>query len=132
MNGFVTSRADIEIFGKTREREDIIPVEFEEDLSNISFIIKKTEFLYALIKKSGIFAVNILKSGFEKERDLCLMNEGRFTDKFKLAGFEKEECSSIDCPCIRDSEVYECEFEKETAAKDEIMLTGRVLTMRKA
>ena len=130
MNSLATSRADIEIFGKVQEKEDIVPVDFEIIDNNISFSIKKTDFIYKLIKKSGVFAVNIPRTSFMKESDLCLINEGQVVDKFKLTGLQKIECDTIDCPAIDNSTIYECQFLKEAPIKDGVTILGKILVKR--
>ena len=126
MKCLLTSRADIEFFGRTTEKEDIAPVDYE----NLSFTVKKTDFIYRLIKMSKVFAVNIPRMLFDKESDLCEMNEGAFTDKFKLTGLKRLECSSIDCPCIGKSVVYECGLLKEKEEGDKVTVSCRVLMKR--
>ena len=87
MIGLLTARAEIESLGKLTEKDDILPIEFEQNNQEVSFIIKKDEFINKLIEKSKIFAVNIPEQ--EIDTDLCKHHEGEFEDKFKLCGFEK-------------------------------------------
>ena len=126
MKGLLTSRAEIEIFGKIYEKEDIIPVEFERTENDVNFQIKKDEFIYKLISKSQNFAVNIPRLDFEKDSDTCEMNEGEFIDKFKLIDLKKLECDTVDCSCLGRSTVFECTMIKEN--KD--MIFGRVIKER--
>ncbi len=132
MKALLTSRAEIEIFGKTCEKDDIIPVEFNQENSSVSFSLRKTEFIKRLVEKSKVFAVNMPVFLFEKESDICERHEGEFEDKFWLAGLQKTECSAIDCPAIKRAVVYECDFVKEADDKDKVIVFGRVLTTREA
>lgn len=122
----LTSRAEIEIFGKTYEKEDIVPVEFEKENDEVKLQLKKDEFIHKLISKSQNFAVNIPRLDFEKDADICEMNEGEFTDKFKLIDSKKLECDTVDCACLEKSTVYECTLLKE----DKDLITGKVIKER--
>ncbi|MEK6887221.1 MAG: flavin reductase family protein [Nanoarchaeota archaeon] len=126
MKGLLTSRAEVEIFGKIYEKEDIIPVEFEKINNEVKFNLKQTNFIHKLISKSQNFAVNIPRLDFEKDSDICEMNEGEFIDKFKLIDLKKLECDTIDCSCLSKSIVYECTLIKE----DKNGIIGRIVKER--
>ena len=126
MKALLTSRTEIEIFGKTYEKEDIVPVEFEKTENEVKFQIKKNEFISRLISKSQNFAINIPRLDFEKDADVCEMNEGEFIDKFKLIDLKKIECDTVDCSCLGRSIVYECTLIKE----DKEGFTGKVIKER--
>ncbi|HIH39695.1 TPA: flavin reductase family protein [Candidatus Woesearchaeota archaeon] len=126
MKGLLTSRTELEIFGKIYEKEDIIPVEFDKEENNVKFKLKQNEFMHKLISKSQNFAINIPRLDFEKEADICEMNEGEFTDKFSLVDLEKLECDAIDCSCLGRSTVYECTLIKE----DKDGFIGRIIKER--
>lgn len=130
MIGFLTSRAEIETFGRVEEKEDIIPVEYEVSEKEITFKIKKSEFIYSLIGKAKVFAISVPMFSAAKQEFICSTHHGRFEDKFKLAGFDKIECDTIDCPAIGKSQVYECEFLKEQPEKDGALISGRILTAK--
>ena len=127
MIGLLTARAEIEVFGKITEKEDISPVEFEKKDNNIVFRIRKDDFMFKLIKESEVFAINIPRSNFEKEKRICEIHEGGFEDKFKLTGFEKKECSTIDCPAIGRSHVIECIAVKIEENKENATIHGKIL-----
>lgn len=132
MKALATSRADIEIFGKEEEKEDIVPVEFELTDHECKFSIKKTDFIYRLIKESKVFAINVLFPQNEKAEDICQINEGMFSDKFKLSHLEKIECTAIDCPGIKKSEIFECQAIKEEQKGDIVEIFGTILTTKQA
>ncbi len=130
MIGLITARASIEILGKTAEKEDMIPVEFEETAKTITFKLKATNFTYRLIKQSLVFAINIPKRPFGREAIISELHEGMFEDKFKLTNLEKEECDTIDCPSIKNASVIECSILSEKQQKDTITIQGKILTTR--
>lgn len=130
MIGFLTSRAEIETFGRINENEDIIPVEFEVSEKEISFRIKKSEFIYSLIQKSKVFAICVPMFSAAKQEFICSTHHGRFEDKFKLANLDKIECNTIDSPAIGKCHVYECEFLKEQPEKDSIKIMGTIIIER--
>jgi flavin reductase (DIM6/NTAB) family NADH-FMN oxidoreductase RutF len=134
MRFLLTSRAIVEEFGREKEKEDIHPAECEEISEKVySFELKKTDFIYKLLHKSRIVALNSIKTYFEQKADKCEMLEGEFIDKFKQCGFEKDECKTIDCPCIKNTEVLECDVEKENEKKNgRIGFVVKVLTARRA
>lgn len=125
MKALLSSRAEVEIFGKTYEKEDIIPVEFDKENDEIKFQLKD-DFIHKLISKSQNFAINIPRLDFEKDADICEMNEGEFIDKFKLIDLKKIECDTVDCSCLGRSIVYECTLIKE----DKEGITGKILKER--
>ena len=127
MIGLLTARAEIEIFGKIKEKEDILPIEFEREGNNILFRIRKSDFIFRLVKESQVFAINTPRLNFERERDLCKIHEGEFEDKFKLTGFEKKECTSIDCPSIDKSDVMECLASRIEENKENAIIHGKIL-----
>lgn len=129
MNGFLISRSEIETFGRIEEKEDISAVEFDV-AEEISFRIKKNDFIYSLIEKSRIFSVCVPMFSAAKQEFICSTHEGRFEDKFKLCNFIKLECNTIDCPAIGKSHLYECEFLKERPEKDGIIIIGTILAER--
>ncbi len=130
MNGLLTSRAEIELFGKKYEKEDIVPVDFEQD-EFVSFKLNKNSSIYKMINKSKVFAISIPIFDFTKQADICDMHEGMFEEKFKLSGLYKIECRTIDCPSVDRSDVFECTLLEEESAKDDVIIYGKVLISRK-
>jgi flavin reductase (DIM6/NTAB) family NADH-FMN oxidoreductase RutF len=129
MIGFITSRASIEFFGRTTEKEDMLPVEFTQT-EHITFKLQKTDSLYRLITKAKIFAISIPRKDTTKEQHICEIHEGLFEDKFILTGFKKVECTTIDCPAIGTATVLECEFVKEKVSGNTAEITGRIVTIK--
>jgi len=132
----VTSRAEIKKrFSTEHDIKDNIftlawhmPVSFEPPLYAIS--AGKTRYSTGLIQKSKVFAVNFMDIKFKKEVLLCGRNTGEHIDKFKEAGFAKEESEKIDCPRIKQASGFlECHVVNEVEAGDHIIFIGKVLNM---
>jgi len=71
--------------------------------------------------------LNFIKVSWNDKIDEIECSEGEFIDKFKKFGFEKAECSSIDCSCINNTEVYECSYVKEEPKKEGMIIMGKIL-----
>ena len=126
MIGFLTARAPVTFFGKTEDKEDIALIEFND----ASFELKKTDFVLRLINTSKVFAINVVHTATEKQKDACEQYEGAFINKFDKTGFVKQECQTIDCPCIKGAEVIEFELLKTEELEDKVKITGKVLIRR--
>ncbi len=128
MIGFLTARAPVTFFGKTEDKEDIALIEFNDT----SFQLKKTDFILRLITASKVFAINVIPTATEKQKDACEQYEGAFINKFEKAGFVKEECQTIDCPCIKGAEVIECELLKTEEMENSTKIAGKILISRRS
>tara|TARA_Y100000310_G_scaffold161488_1_gene161369 strand:+ start:72 stop:560 length:489 start_codon:yes stop_codon:yes gene_type:complete len=128
----VTSREEMDIFGKKEIKDNIItiawhmPVSFNPNLYAVS--VGKTRFSAEIIKKSKAFAVNFVGLLLKEQVLLCGTKSGMHIDKFSETGLTKEECESIDCPRIKEALGYiECEVINEVDAGDHIIFIGKVL-----
>ena len=128
----VTSREEMDILGKKQIKDNIItiawhmPVSFNPNLYAIS--VGKTRFSCEVIKKSKAFAVNFISFELKDKALIVGTKSGAHIDKFKEAGLTKEECSSIDCPRIKEALAYlECEVINEVDVGDHILYIGKVL-----
>ena len=128
----VTSREEMDIFGKKEIKDNIItiawhmPVSFNPNLYAVS--IGKTRFSAEIIKKSKAFAVNFVGPLLKEQVLFCGTKSGMHIDKFSEAKLTKEECESIDCPRIKEALGYiECEVINEVDAGDHIIFIGKVL-----
>ena len=64
---------------------------------------------YDIIKKSGVFAINLVSSDMIRAADSCGVFTGKKVDKFKRFKLEKEKAAVIDCPILAKSPlVLEC------------------------
>jgi len=128
----VTSREEMDIFGKKEVKDNIItiawhmPVSFEPNLYAIS--VGKTRFSKEVISKSKAFVVNFVPFTLKKEALIVGTKSGMHIDKFKEAKLGKEECQNVDCPRVKEALAYiECEVVNEIDAGDHIIFIGKVL-----
>ncbi len=131
----VTSRGDVNIAGKTMEKESIITLDWHTPLSFkpmlYAIVVGKSRFSYKLISKSKVFAINFMSIKNKKEVIFCGTNSGEFTDKLKESGLKKEEAEKIDCPIIKEAlAVIECEVVDEIETGDHVIFVGKILGKR--
>jgi flavin reductase (DIM6/NTAB) family NADH-FMN oxidoreductase RutF len=75
----------------------------------LSVSIRKERFSYEIIKKSGVFVVNLVTKDLCKACDYCGVKSGRDIDKFKTMGLSAVPSSIISAPMIKESPVsIEC------------------------
>ena len=65
--------------------------------------VRPSRFSYEIIKKSGVFAINLTTRELVKSADICGVYTGAKVDKFKKCSLTKESASEIDCPLIVES-----------------------------
>lgn len=71
--------------------------------------VRPERFSYELIDSNGVFTINLPTEDMVKQLDLCGVKSGKNDDKFKLCGFETENCFEIDCVSIAQCPVtLEC------------------------
>lgn len=128
----VTSRAETNILGKKQIKDDIItlawhmPTSFQPELYAIS--VGKTRFSCRLIQSSKVFVVNFIDHKHAKQALACGTKSGEHIDKFKEAGFTKEEAEKIDCPRIKEALAYiELEVIQEIETGDHIIFIGKAI-----
>ena len=93
--------------------------------------INKKTLSYNHIKESKVFAINFMPYSKEEEVKYCKTNSGRFKDKFKESGLQKEECESIDCPNIKEAIANaECEIIKEVDAGNYSLFIAKVVKFK--
>ncbi len=126
MRFLATARSEIPVFNRMQMKEDIFPVECSEG-DEVKCNFKTTDFIYKLIHKSQVFALNFVRLSLQKKIDDCEMLEGEFIDKFKKLNLEKGECTSIDCPCIKNTQVLECDVVKEEIKGNNVVIIGKVI-----
>ena len=64
---------------------------------------------YGMIKKSGVFVINLPSSHVIRSIDFCGVRSGRDVDKFAECRLSAEEASEIDCPTVAECPVsLEC------------------------
>lgn len=71
--------------------------------------VRPERFSYELIKKSGVFVINLTTEELVKACDYCGVKSGAKFDKFSEMKLETENASEIDVPILKDSPVnIEC------------------------
>jgi len=118
-------------------------VEVTDNISAITRHIPLSSNIYAIavnkntlanshIKGSNVFAINFMPYSKEEEVRYCKTNSGRFKDKFKESGLQKEECELIDCPMIKEAIANaECELINEVDADNYSLFIGKVVKFKK-
>ena len=72
--------------------------------------VRPERFTYPLIRKSGVFAINLTTEALVRAADLCGVRTGAKEDKFALAHLHREEASRVDVPLVAESPLcLECE-----------------------
>ena len=86
--------------------------------------IRKSRYSYDIIKKSGVFCINLTTKDLAFATDYCGVKSGETEDKFKSMKLEKEKCRKIDCVMLKQSPVtIECKVKeiKELGSHDMFM-----------
>lgn len=65
--------------------------------------LRPERFSYPLIKKSGVFVVNLTTVSMVRAADFCGVRSGKDTDKFKETGLTMETAPETGCPMIAES-----------------------------
>jgi flavin reductase (DIM6/NTAB) family NADH-FMN oxidoreductase RutF len=71
--------------------------------------IRPSRFSHGIIKKSGVFAINLTTKDLARATDWCGVYTGAKVDKFERCQLQKEPANEIDCPILADAPVaLEC------------------------
>ena len=71
--------------------------------------LRPTRLSYEMIKKTGVFVINLPSSHIIRSIDFCGVRSGRDVDKFAECRLTAEEATEIDCPTVAESPVsMEC------------------------
>ena len=65
--------------------------------------VRPSRFSYEIIRKSGVFAINLTTASMVRAADFCGVHTGAKTDKFARCHLEKEPASEIICPILSQS-----------------------------
>ena len=65
--------------------------------------VRPSRFSYDIIKKSGVFAINLTTKQLARSADWCGVYTGAKVDKFERCKLTKEKATEIDCPLIAES-----------------------------
>ncbi len=87
---------------------------------------------YEMISGSREFCVNYVTAEQESLALYCGSTSGRTTDKFRERPIEKEECSVIDAPRVKDCAAYlECRVTQIVEAGDHYIVVGEVVAQER-
>ena len=71
--------------------------------------VRPSRYSYDIIKKGGVFAINLTTRELARAADWCGVHTGAKVDKFERCRLTKERASEIDCPILAESPlVLEC------------------------
>ena len=71
--------------------------------------VRPSRHSYEIVKKSGVFAINLTTKDLARAADWCGVYTGAKVDKFERCKLSKEEAREIDCPILADAPlVLEC------------------------
>ncbi len=65
--------------------------------------VRPSRHSYEMIKKSGVFAINLTTKSLVRAADWCGVYTGAKVDKFARCKLERERATEIDCPILSDS-----------------------------
>lgn len=128
----VTSRAEIEQFGKKISKDDIETAFWHTPVSKDDLLyavcLNNSKHILKIIKESGIFCVNFLQYSMEKKVHKCNLMHGEHSDKFKILGFEKAEAGHIECPYIKEACAHlECTVVQTVVYKDFTLFIAKII-----
>lgn len=128
----ITTRANINIFGRDIEKDNIMTCSWHTMLSFDPFLyavlISPKRFTHQLIDRAKIFCINFISQDMKELAIKCGTHTGKVVDKFRSFYIEKEECEKIDCPYLKDaSAVFECRVISSIKLGDHTLFVGHVL-----
>ena len=65
--------------------------------------VRPQRYSYAMLRKSGVFTVNLMPAALWKTIDYCGIFTGARVDKFARTGLLKAQATEIDCPYLAQS-----------------------------
>ena len=95
------------------ERENVLTVAWtgivNSDPPKTYISVRPSRYSYNIIKKSGVFAINLTTRELVRAADWCGVRTGAKEDKFERCRLERERANEIDCPILAQSPlVLEC------------------------
>ncbi len=89
------------------ERENVLTVAWtgivNTDPPKTYISVRPKRYSYDIIKKSGVFAINLTTAALVRSADWCGVYTGAKVDKFERCRLTKEPASEIDCPILAES-----------------------------
>ena len=98
---------------KDGERENLLTVAWtgivNSDPPKTYISVRPTRYSHDIIKKSGVFAINLTTEPLVRAADWCGVYTGAKVDKFERCRLSREPANEIDCPILSASPlVLEC------------------------
>lgn len=95
------------------ERENVLTIAWtgivNSDPPKTYVSVRPSRYSYDIIKKGGVFAINLTTRELARAADWCGVHTGAKVDKFERCRLMKERASEIDCPILAESPlVLEC------------------------
>lgn len=95
------------------ERENVLTVAWtgivNSDPPKTYISVRPSRYSYDIIKKSGVFAINLTTKELVRAADWCGVRSGAKEDKFARCQLERDRASEIECPILAQSPlVLEC------------------------
>lgn len=99
---------------KNNEEENVLTVAWTGTICTdpaMTYIsVRKERHSYDIIKKSGVFCINLTTEDLAYATDYVGVKSGKNENKFEKLNLEKEQCTQINCSMIKNSPVtIECE-----------------------
>lgn len=128
----ITSRANIEQFGKNITKDDVECIFWHMAVSKDELLyaiaVPNTKHIVKLIKKSGVFCVNFMAKELENKVHKCNLIHGEHLDKFMRLGFRRQEAKSIECPIVDNAcAILECKVEETKEYEDYSMFIAKIV-----
>jgi flavin reductase (DIM6/NTAB) family NADH-FMN oxidoreductase RutF len=128
----ITSRAEVEQFGKEIIKEDVdvafwhTPISKEEMLYAIAINNKKH--VIKLIEKSNIFAINFVSFSMLEKVKQCSKLHGEHIDKIKELDLDTKEGSHIEVPILKDACAFlECNVIETKKYSDYTLFIAKII-----
>ena len=91
------------------ERDNLLTVAWtgivNSDPPKTYISVRPSRHSYDIIKKSGVFAINLTTKDLVRAADWCGVFTGAKVDKFERCKLAREQASEIDCPILADAPV---------------------------
>jgi len=92
---------------KDGERENVLTIAWtgivNSDPPKTYISVRPTRYSHDIIKKSGVFAINLTTEELAKAADWCGVYTGAKVNKFERCRLLTEPANEIDCPLLSDS-----------------------------
>ncbi len=92
---------------KDGDRENVLTIAWtgilNSDPPKTYISVRPSRYSYDIIRKSGVFAINLTTKDLVRAADWCGVCTGAKVDKFERCRLARENASEIDCPILTDS-----------------------------